>query len=308
MKVQMVPEGMEQARPEGDLGTFGVIADYVALTKPRIMFFLLFTAFSAMVVALGHLPTWRLLGCTLLGLAFSTGGAASLNMWYDRDIDRVMDRTRHRPIPAGRVQARYALAFGLLLETLSLVLLTAEVNGLTALLALAGFVYYVFVYTIWLKRVTPHNIVIGGGAGAFPPLVGWAAATGHLATAAACMFLIVFLWTPPHFWALALYKNDDYVRAGVPMMPVVRGERQTKWQSLGYAVLLTISSILLWATHVVGWRYGVGALVLGLVFILVLIRLLAERLPAVDWAKRTFRYSLLYLLGIFGLMLANIHP
>ncbi len=304
----MATEGMEQARPARGEGMLGVIADYVALTKPRIMFLLLFTAFSAMIVALGHLPTWRLGGYTLLGLALSTGGAASLNMWYDRDIDRIMTRTMQRPIPAGRVQAQHALGFGLALETLSLLLLAIEVNRLTALLALAGFVYYVLVYTIWLKRSTPQNIVIGGGAGAFPPLVGWAAATGHVTAAAACMFLIIFLWTPPHFWSLALYKNDDYVRAGVPMMPVIRGERATKWQSLVYAVLLTISSVLLWATHVVGWEYGVGAMVLGLIFIFLLIRLLRERLPAVDWAKRTFRYSLVYLLGIFGLMLANVRP
>ncbi len=283
-----------------------VVADLVTLTKPRIMALLLFTGFSAMIVALGHVPSWRVAVLTLVGLGCSTGGAAALNMWYDRDIDIVMGRTKARPIPAGRIRPTVALAFGIGLEVAALVILGLGVNVLTAGLALAGFIYYVGIYTMWLKRSTPQNIVIGGGAGAFPPLVGWAAATGHLSWAAVWMFLIIFLWTPPHFWSLALYKNEDYVKAHIPMMPVVRGEKTTKVQSLVYAVLLVASSILLYETHVVGRVYLVAAVVLGLGFIAVLVRLLREKIPELDWAKRSFRYSLLYLLGIFGFMLANV--
>ncbi len=288
-------------------GPNSMMRDLVALTKPRIMVLLLFTGFSAMIVALGHVPSWSMTVLTLVGLGCSTGGAAALNMWYDRDIDQVMGRTQSRPIPAGRISERTALGLGLGLEALALVILGFGVNGLTALLAFGGFIYYVVIYTMWLKRRTPQNIVIGGGAGAFPPLVGWAAATGHLAWPAVLMFLVIFLWTPPHFWSLALYKNEDYIKANIPMMPVVQGERSTKWQSLIYAVLLLASSVLLYETHVVGRVYLVAALVLGLGFLVILARLLREQAPQLEWAKRSFRYSLLYLLGIFGFMLANVH-
>jgi len=287
-------------------GPNSMVRDLVALTKPRIMVLLLFTGFSAMIVALGHVPSWSMTGLTLVGLGCSTGGAAALNMWYDRDIDQLMGRTKSRPIPAGRISERTALVLGLGLEALALVILGFGVNALTALLAFGGFVYYVVIYTMWLKRRTPQNIVIGGGAGAFPPLVGWAAATGHLAWPAVLMFLVIFLWTPPHFWSLALYKNEDYIKANIPMMPVVQGERSTKWQSLIYGVLLLASSILLYETHVVGRVYLVAALVLGLGFLVILARLLREQAPQLEWAKRSFRYSLLYLLGIFGFMLANV--
>ena len=299
-----------QVAPRQRAGLVGdrssLISDLVALTKPRIMALLLFTGFSAMIVALGHVPSWRLTVLTMVGLGCSTGGAAALNMWYDRDIDRVMGRTLDRPIPAGRIAPETALGFGLLLEAVAIVILGLGVNWLTAVLAFGGFVYYVGIYTMWLKRVTPQNIVIGGGAGAFPPLVGWAASTGRVAWAAVWMFLIIFLWTPPHFWSLALYKNEDYVKANIPMMPVVRGERATKVQSLAYAVLLSVSSLLLYSTHVVGRVYLGASLGLGVGFVVVLIRLLQEKAPEVEWAKRTFRYSLLYLLGIFGFMLANV--
>lgn len=282
------------------------IGDYITLTKPRIMLLLLFTGFSAMIVALGRIPGWQVSIFTLVGLGLSTGGAAALNMWYDRDIDQIMGRTQARPIPAGRMAPGHALAFGIAAEVVAIAILGFGVNWLTALLAFAGFVYYVGIYTMWLKRRTPQNIVIGGGAGAFPPLVGWAAATGHLSWAAVWMFMIIFLWTPPHFWSLALYKNEDYVRAKIPMMPVVRGERSTKVQSLAYAVVLLASSVALYATGVVGRVYLAAALVLGVGFIVILVRLMIERAPQLEWAKRTFRYSLLYLLGVFAFMLVNV--
>jgi protoheme IX farnesyltransferase len=285
----------------------GVLADYVALTKPRIIVLLLITCACAMIVAQGGVPPLPRALITVIGLALSCGGANAVNMWYDRDIDAVMERTRHRPIPARRMAPGAALAFGIAAEAASFVVLGVLVNGLTAVLALAGFVYYVFVYTMWLKRRTPQNIVIGGAAGAFPPLVGWAAVTGHLSAAAALLFLIIFLWTPPHFWALALYKDADYRRAGVPMMPVVRGWRTTKGQALVYAALLLCASVLLYLTHTVGALYLAVALVLGVVFIGYSLVLLAEPAPQVKWAKRTFRYSLLYLTALFGAMVVSVH-
>ncbi|MCY0886658.1 MAG: heme o synthase [Firmicutes bacterium] len=300
--------GIAAPVPSAGLGRrWEVVRAYVELTKPRIMLLLLFTAFSAMVVASGgHLPLARTLW-TMLGLALSTGGAAALNMWYDRDIDAIMRRTQRRPLPQGLVAPGQALAFGIILGVVSTLLLAVAVNPLTAGLSLGGFLYYVFIYTMWLKRTTPQNIVIGGGAGAFPPLVGWAAVTGHLAAAAGLMFLIVFLWTPPHFWALALFKNDDYRRAGIPMMPAVRGERVTKRQSVGYAVLLVAASLLLYGTGVVGRVYLGVAAVAGLGFLILTVAMAREQLPAVKWAKRTFLASLMYLAAVFIAMVLNVH-
>lgn len=295
--------GADVIVPVADRARF---ADWLALTKPRIMALLLFTGLTAMVVADGGAPPWPRVVAMLVGLGMSTGGAAALNMWYDRDIDRIMSRTQNRPIPSGRVRPGHVLMFGLALEAVALALLVWTVNPLTALLAGLGFVYYVGVYTMWLKRRTPQNIVIGGGAGAFPPLVGWAAATGHLSWAAVWMFLVIFLWTPPHFWSLALYKNDDYVRAAVPMMPVVKGPRSTKVQSLVYGMLLLVSSVLLYLSHAVGRLYLGGALALGLLFLVVLGGSLIEPEGEVRWAKRSFRVSLLYLLGLFFFMWVNV--
>jgi len=282
------------------------VGDYVSLTKPRIVLLLLVTGACAMMVAKGGMPDPRLLLPTLLGLGLSCGGANAVNMWYDRDIDPIMTRTCRRPIPAGRMRPEAALVFGIAAQFASLVILGVFVNPLAALLSLAGFVYYVFIYTMWLKRRTPQNIVIGGGAGAFPPLVGWAAATGSVGVAAVLMFLIIFMWTPPHFWSLALYKDEDYRRAGIPMMPVARGWQTTKWQSLVYSVLLLAASVLLYWTHVVGMLYLFAAMVLGVVFIGYSLVLLREPAPEVKWAKRTFRFSLLYLLAIFAFMVLNV--
>ncbi len=282
--------------------------DYLALTKPRIVALLLITGFCAMVVARDGLPpVWTTLA-TLLGLALSSGGANAVNMWYDRDIDRIMTRTRGRPIPSGRLAPEAALRFGILAGLTGVVLLVAAAGWLAAAMAAAGFVYYVFIYTMWLKRRTPQNIVIGGGAGAFPPLVGWAAVTGHIGMAAILMFLIIFLWTPPHFWSLALYKDEDYRRAGIPMMPVIHGWRSTKMQSALYAVLLLGASLLLYLTGRVGIWYLASAAVLGIVFVAYTLRLLREQAPHVQWAKRTFHFSLLYLTALFAAMVFDLRP
>lgn len=293
--------------PAERVAAFGRVADYVALMKPGIILLLIVTEYCAMVLAAGGLPPFVPSVAAVIGLILSSGGANALNMWYDQDIDRVMERTKDRPLPMGRLRPVEALVFGLLLQATSLAVLLVWVNGLAALLSFAGFLYYVLIYTIWLKRRTPQNIVIGGAAGAFPPLVGWAAVTGHLALPALLLFLVIFLWTPPHFWALALYKQEDYRRASIPMLPVVAGPRATKRQMFTYAVLLAAVSVLLYLTGRVGVVYLGLAIGLGLGFILLTLLCLAEREPGVVWAKRTFRYSLLYLSVLFGAMVLNVH-
>ncbi len=283
-----------------------MVADYVALTKPRIIVLLVITAYCAMVVAGGKMPSVGLTLVTIIGLAMSTGGAHAVNMWYDRDIDQLMERTKARPVAAGRMAPINALVYGIVLEVVSFIGLGLFANWIAAFASLAGYLFYVFIYTVWLKRRTPQNIVIGGAAGAFPPLVGWAAVTGQVGVAAWLMFLIVFLWTPPHFWALALYKQDDYKRAGVPMMPVVRGERATKSQSVMYSVLLLVASLLLYTTHVVDLVYLVAAIILGVSFIGYNVYCWRERAPEVTWAKRTFKFSLLYMMLIFVAMIVAV--
>jgi heme o synthase len=272
---------------------------FIALTKPRILVMLVFTSLCAAFVAQRGVPDLGTTLAMLVGLWLSTAGSAAINMWYDRDIDAIMTRTSNRPIPAGRVEPNAALWFGIVLSVLSIIELVLFVNFLTAVLALAGILYYAVVYTMWLKRSTPQNIVIGGGAGAMPPLIGWASVTNHVSLASILMFLIIFLWTPPHFWALALYKNEDYTRAGIPMMPVVRGARSTKRQSLAYAVLLLMSSVALYVTGTVGLLYLIVALIVGLVFLYYNIRLLLEPDDQYVWAKRTFFCSLIYLPVLF---------
>ncbi len=243
-----------------------ILGAYIALTKPKIMVMLVITAYSAMILAGNHLPSIGRTLATLIGLAVSAGAGAALNMWYDRDIDGLMKRTVRRPIPMGIISANQAFIFGVILAGLSTVFLAVTVNRLTAFLSLAGCVYYVVVYTMLLKRRTPQNIVIGGGAGAFPPLVGWAAMTGHLSWMAWLMFAVIFLWTPPHFWALALYKNDDYVRANIPMLPVVRGFRYTKISMLLYVLVLFGVTLLPCAFHTVTFLYTLPILILGIGF------------------------------------------
>jgi protoheme IX farnesyltransferase len=277
------------------------VADYVTLTKPRIMTLLLLTGLCGMVIGAGGLPPAWLVATTMLGLALACGGASALNHVLDADIDRLMGkRTRSRPVAAGRVPVAHALEFGLALSAFSFVLLAGLVNVLTAVLALVGNLFYVLVFTRFLKRSTPQNIVIGGAAGAVPPLVGWAAATGNLTVAALVLFAIVFLWTPPHFWALALLIKRDYAAAGVPMLPVVRGERETARQIVLYTVALVAFTLApaLWGQF--GLVYLVAAGALGGGFLWLAWQLRRERTPA--RAGLLFHYSLAYLALIFVAM------
>jgi protoheme IX farnesyltransferase len=278
----------------------GTWRDYVTLTKPRIMVLLLVTGAGGMVVGAGGLPSAGLALATLGGLALACGGASALNHVLDRDIDAHMRRTARRPVASGRVAPERALEFGLALSAFSFVVLTTYANVLAALLALAGNLFYVLVYTRWLKRSTPQNIVIGGAAGAVPPLVGWAAATGNLTVPALFPFLIVFVWTPPHFWALALLIRRDYARAGVPMLPVVRGERETARSIVRYSVVLVAITFLPVVWRTLGLVYFGAALALGLAFLWLAFALARETTPV--RARRLFSYSLAYLALLFVAM------
>jgi protoheme IX farnesyltransferase len=276
--------------------------DFVALTKPRIISLLLVTTIVPMFVA-GD-PTWQQVTLVALGGYLMAGGANAVNMYLDRDIDDAMARTRTRPIPGGRMQPRRVLAFGVLLAVTATWLLGQLINPLTAALALGGFYFYVFVYTRWLKRTTPQNIVIGGAAGAFPPLVGWAAVTGGIDLVAIYLFLIVFFWTPPHFWALALLKQHDYGRAGVPMAPLVWGEGETRDQILWYTLILVPLTVLPVTFGAFGTIYLVSALALGAVLLLGVLRV--RHTP--NWTRAawwTYRYSLLYLALLFVAMVVD---
>jgi protoheme IX farnesyltransferase len=272
--------------------------DYVTLTKPRIMSLLLLTGACGMIGGAHGWPGTSRFVFAMTGLALACGGASALNHLLDADIDRLMGkRTEHRPVAAGRVPPARALEFGLALSAASFVLLAATINLLTALLALAGNLFYVIVYTRLLKRSTPQNIVIGGAAGAVPPLVGWAAGAGHLDVAAFCLFAIVFFWTPPHFWALALLLREQYAAAKVPMLPVVRGERETVRQILVYTVVLLVASVVPFVIGSFGAIYLVGALVLGGAFLVLAARLARE--TSRRGAALLFHYSLLYLALLF---------
>jgi protoheme IX farnesyltransferase len=282
-------------------GVRQVLADYITLTKPRVQLLLLLTTVTTMYVA-GD-PSLSLVVLTVLGGSLSAGGAAAVNHYWDRDIDAQMARTATRPVPSGRVSPRAALLFGLVLGALSFAELAAAVNLLSAFLALAGFLGYVFVYTIWLKRSTPQNIVIGGAAGAVPPLVGWSAVTGGLDPAALYLFAIVFYWTPPHFWALSLLMKDEYARVGVPMMPVVHGERETRRQIVLYTVLLGVLTLLPVVFGFFGALYGAVALGLGAAFLVLSLRL--QRRADRRSALRTYLFSLAYLAVLFAAMVAD---
>jgi protoheme IX farnesyltransferase len=283
-------------------GVRQVVSDYVALTKPKVQTLLLLTTVCAMEIA-GD-PSLELIALTVVGGYLSAGGAGAVNHWYDRDIDAQMPRTANRPVPSGRVAPRAALIYGVTLAALSFLLLTTTVNLLAATLALSGFVGYVFVYTVWLKRRTPQNIVIGGAAGAVPPLVGWAAVTGGLGGMPLYLFAIVFFWTPPHFWALSLLMKEEYRRVGVPMLPVVRGEDETRRQILLYSVLLWAVTQLPFCAGGLGTFYLVSSLVLGGLLIggaTVLYRR-ADRASAL----RLYLFSLLYLALLFGAMVIDV--
>ena len=271
--------------------------DYITLTKPRIMTLLLLTGAAGMFVGAEGVPPLGLFAVTMAGLALACGGSSALNHVLDRDLDRLMHRTGHRPVAEERVTPERAVEFGLALMAFSFVLLASLVNVLTAVLALVGGLFYVLVYTRWLKRSTPQNIVIGGAAGAVPPLVGWAAATGNLSIPALFLFLIVFFWTPPHFWALALVIKRDYAAARVPMLPVVRGDDETARQIVWYSLVLVAVTLLPFAWHTAGVAYLVAAVLLGAVFLRLAWRLRRETTTA--RAGALFKYSLLYLALLF---------
>jgi protoheme IX farnesyltransferase len=280
------------------------LADFVTLTKPGVMMLAVFTATVGLTIAPGELAP--LSAClAVLAIAAGAGAAGVLNMWYDADIDAVMTRTARRPLPSGRIGQGEALAFGLVLAAGSVVGLALAANALAAGLLAFTILFYVVIYTAWLKRRTPHNIVIGGAAGALPPVIGWAAATGHVGLEPLVLFLIVFLWTPPHFWALALNRSDEYARAGVPMLPVVAGHVATKRQILLYSVLLVPVSLLPCVLGFAGALYGTIAATWGAVFITIAFRLTRMHAGDAAVAQRLFVFSIAYLFLLFAALLCG---
>jgi protoheme IX farnesyltransferase len=285
---------------EGDAG------DFFALLKPRVMSLVVFTALVGLLMAPGEIhPVIGFIA--ILSIAVGAGASGALNMWYDADIDILMARTAKRPVPAGRISADTTLAFGLFLSVFSVVTLGLMVNVLSAGLLAFTIFFYAVVYTMWLKRSTPHNIVIGGAAGAFPPIIGWACVTNTISLESIALFAIIFLWTPAHFWALALFKSDDYGRAGIPMLPNVSGERATKNQIVLYAVLTAISGVVPTLMGFAGIAYGVIAAILGAAFIWYSIQVwrMADGDAKMVPAKKLFAYSLLYLFAIFSALLID---
>jgi protoheme IX farnesyltransferase len=288
---------LEQPLAAAPRGLSHVARDYVSLLKLRIVALLDATAIGVMIPAAHGHPRLESVVAALAGGTLAAGGAHAINCWFDRDIDAEMSRTRGRPLPAGRIPPWHALAIGVALNTLAFAILWEGANLLAASLALVGTLIYVFVYTIWLKRATPQNIVIGGAAGAVPPLVGWAAATGHLDVTALALFGVIFFWTPPHFWALAQMIKKDYARAHVPMLPAIGGERSAKRQSIVYAALTAAVSVVPFFTGSAGVVYLAGAAVLGAGLVgITLLNLRGRR-----WTKRVFTYSLVYVALLFTL-------
>jgi len=280
------------------------VGDYIELLKPRVMSLVVFTAFVGLLIAPG--PAHPMVGFTaLLCIAVGAGAAGALNMWYDADIDARMTRTAARPIPAGRVAPGEALAFGVMLAVGSVVVLGLLVNVIAAALLAVTIAFYVGVYTMWLKRRTPQNIVIGGAAGALPPVVGWVAATGSLAVEPILLFAIIFFWTPPHFWALSLYRTEDYTRAGIPMLPVVAGARETRRQIVLYTLLLAPLGVAPWLLGYAGLSYGVVALATGAVMIALALRVRAEEEGTHTASKQLFGFSILYLFLLFAMLLGD---
>jgi protoheme IX farnesyltransferase len=281
--------------------------DFLALTKPRVMSLVVFTGLCGLLAA--PVPIHPVLGFTaILCIALGAGAAGALNMWYEADLDALMKRTAGRPIPAGRMDRQSALHFGVGLAAFSVLLMGLAVNYLAAAILLASILFYVLVYTVWLKRRTPQNIVIGGAAGAFPALIGWAAATGRIDVMPVLLFALVFLWTPPHFWALALFVRTDYASAGVPMLPVVAGNRVTRIQILLYTVAMAGAAIAPWFLGLTGAIYGVASLALNAIFLLLAIRVAASRegdQARMKPERQLFAFSILYLFLIFGAVVAD---
>jgi heme o synthase len=279
------------------------VGDYLELMKPRVMSLAVFTALVGLVIAPAHLHP-VIAATALICIAVGAGGAGALNMWFDADIDARMTRTAARPVPAGRVAPGEALAFGVTLSVGAVVVLGLLVNVVAALLLASSIGFYVLVYTMWLKRTTPQNIVIGGAAGALPPVIGWAAATGGVAVEPILLFLIVFFWTPPHFWALSLYRANDYARAGVPMLPVVAGQRETRRQILLYTLVLAPLGVAPWLLGYAGPVYGIVAALAGAAMLALALRLRVEEMGHAA-CKRMFGWSILYLFLLFAVLLAD---
>mgnify|MGYP003627662924 CR=1 FL=1 len=275
--------------------------DYFALLKPRVMSLVLFTSLIGVIVAPGTIhPAMAVIA--LICIAVGAGASGAMNMWFDADIDAVMERTQQRPIPEGRITPQEALTFGLFLAAASVFTMGLLVNLAAAGLLAFTIFFYVVVYTMWLKRLTVQNIVIGGAAGAFPPVIGWAAVTGGLELPAWTMFLLIFLWTPPHFWALALFRSGDYAKAGVPMLPVVRGEKSTRRQIVGYSFLMLAASFAPLFMGIGGVAYLAGAVLLGAAFLFIAFMLLREQEGTYRWAGRLFGFSIFYLFALFALL------
>ncbi len=285
-------------------GLLGLIGDYIALTKPRVMSLLLLTATTGIFAAERGVPSASLIAFVLIGGALASGGASALNMWFEEDLDRRMGRTKARPVALRRVTSRNAFIYGIVLNIASFTLLWLTTNLLAAALAMTGTVLYFGLYTVWLKRNTVHNIVIGGAAGAIPPLVGYAAVSGTLTLSAWYLFAIIFFWTPPHFWALALMIKNDYSRAGIPMLPVVHGDEQTKTQILLYSFLVAALSVLYTtADAALGYIYLTGSIVLGIGLIYYALRLYLGAPRGFAWSL--YRYSLLYLAALFVIVMVD---
>ena len=281
------------------------VRDFVALLKPRVMSLVVFTGAVGLYLAPGHLHP-VLSAIAILCIAVGAGAAGAINMWYERDIDALMTRTRERPIPAGRVDPAEALAFGIVLSIASVVVMALAVNLAAAAILALSIGFYVFVYTIWLKRRTPQNIVIGGAAGAFPPMIGWAAVTGDVSLASLALFAIIFMWTPPHFWALALFRSGDYAKAGVPMLPVTHGAEETRRQILLYTVALLPVTLTPWFLGFAGLVYLAAASVLGLIFLAGAVAVYRE--TGERAARGLFGYSIVYLFLLFGLLVLDRTP
>jgi protoheme IX farnesyltransferase len=298
----VAPVGAFAAPGASAANGIAAVGDYVAILKPRVMSLVVFTGLVGLVVAPGHLhPVLSLVA--VLCIAIGAGASGAINMWWERDIDAVMRRTAGRPLPSGRMLPGEALGFGTVLAVGAVVLMGLAVNRVAAELLALTIAFYVFVYTIWLKRRTPQNIVIGGAAGALPPMIGWAAATGQVGWGAVALFAIIFFWTPPHFWALSLYRADDYAAAGVPMLPVVAGPRETRRQMLLYTLVLWPAALAPWWLGLAGAIYAVPAAVLSLAFTGCAVAVCRDRTE--QSARRMFAFSLLYLFLIFTLLLLD---
>ena len=305
--MSLVSEGVEVRGPlvagvgEPSLATVG---DYIALMKPRVMSLVVFTALVGLAVAPGSMHPVAAF-TALLCIAVGAGAAGALNMWYDADVDALMTRTARRPVPMGRVLPGEALAFGLTLGSFAVVVLGLLVNWVASALLAFTIFFYVVIYTIWLKRSTPQNIVIGGAAGAFPPMIGWAAVTGSLGLEPVLLFLIIFFWTPPHFWALALYRTEDYARARIPMLPVVSGDASTRRQILLYTLILVPFGVTPWAFGYTGALYGVTAIVTGAIMVMLSWQVFRESRPAERASRNLFAFSILYLFLLFAVLLVE---